>query len=221
MQDQHPRRILSPAAIAGFCALLIATGGGVAWWTWKTHPKVATPDVLEHAQPTNPDNPDSTDDPSKVQKNPATVSPATVEKTLRVYWLKAAADTIQLAPIPVKLTSSNTPEALLETAMQQLVAGPTQTELASTVPPGTRLLNLDVKDDGVHLDLSREFTTGGGSASMEGRLAQVLYTATSLNPNTSLWLSVEGKPLTVLGGEGLVIPQPLTRNQFEKDFAMD
>ncbi|MEW5861695.1 MAG: spore germination protein, partial [Cyanobacteriota bacterium] len=57
-----------------------------------------------------------------------------------------------------------------------------------------------------------------GSASMTGRVAQILYTATSINPNTNVWIDVEGKRLEVLGGEGLVIDQPLTRQNFEKNF---
>jgi spore germination protein GerM len=68
------------------------------------------------------------------------------------------------------------------------------------------------------VDLSQEFTAGGGSASMTGRVAQILYTATSINPNTNVWIDVEGKRLEVLGGEGLVLDQPLTRQNFEKNF---
>ncbi len=53
---------------------------------------------------------------------------------------------------------------------------------------------------------------------MAGRLAQILYTATTLEPDAPVWLSVEGKPLEVLGGEGLLLEQPLSRDRFEKDF---
>ena len=70
----------------------------------------------------------------------------------------------------------------------------------------------------VYVDLSPEFTQGGGSASMIGRLGQVVYTATTLNPNSQVWLSVGGKLLTVLGGEGLEIPQPITRPIFDQEF---
>jgi spore germination protein GerM len=55
---------------------------------------------------------------------------------------------------------------------------------------------------------------------MTGRVAQVLYTASSLDPATKVWLEVEGKPLEVLGGEGLMIDQPLTRENFKKNFEL-
>lgn len=218
MQEQQPRRLRSPAAIVGLSALLIATGGGVAWWTWDN--SVKAPTAIEQTQPGDQNTPSLPVDPSKTSKLPANAAPVTADKTLQVYWLKASGTKLQLVPSPVKLTSSNSPEALLETAMQQLIAGPTAADLSTTIPTGTKLLDLVVKDDGVHVDLSREFTTGGGSTSMEGRLAQVLYTATSLNPGAAVWLSVDGQPLKTLGGEGLVVEQPITRQQFEQDFPL-
>jgi len=51
---------------------------------------------------------------------------------------------------------------------------------------------------------------------MSSRVAQVLYTATSLQPNAKVWIDIEGKPLEVLGGEGLLLEQPLTQESFEK-----
>lgn len=54
------------------------------------------------------------------------------------------------------------------------------------------------------------------------RVAQVLYTAaSSLNPQAPVFLSIEGKPLNndyPLGGEGLILEYPLTRQQFKQDF---
>ncbi|MBF2027298.1 MAG: GerMN domain-containing protein [Oscillatoriales cyanobacterium C42_A2020_001] len=220
MQDQQPRRSIPVGIIAGFSALVLATGTGVAWWTWKSHSETIVPKASEHAQPSDNGNSALSTDPAKSQKAQTAPLPATADKTLQVYWLKASDSKIQLAPSPVKLTTSAAPEDLLETAIKQLLAGPPNPDVSSTVPKGTQLLDFSVKSDGIHIDLSREFTAGGGSVSMEGRLAQVLYTATSLNPDASVWLSVEGKQLETLGGEGLVLEQPVTRKQFERDFPL-
>jgi spore germination protein GerM len=108
--------------------------------------------------------------------------------------------------------------------MQQLLAAKPSENLSSTIPKGTKLRSLQVRADGVHIDLSREFRAGGGSTSIIYRVAQVLYTASSLNPDEKVFISVEGQQIGAdfpLGGEGLILRQPTTRAQFTADFSPD
>ena len=106
-------------------------------------------------------------------------------------------------------------------AIETLLNGSPDQTLTTTIPQGTQLRSLTVKPDGIHIDLSAAFTTGGGSASMMGRLGQVLYTATSIDPSAPVFLSVGGQPLETLGGEGLMLDQPMTRQVFEKEFTLN
>ena len=135
-----------------------------------------------------------------------------VSSMAKTYWLSPNTNNT-LGFIPITVALEGAPEAKLQSAFEQLLSQANDSQL-SAIPAGTELLGLEVTPMGIKVNLSEEFTTGGGSSSMIARLGQVLYTATSLQPDQGLWLSVEGEPLTLLGGEGLMIPQPLTRKEF-------
>lgn len=146
--------------------------------------------------------------------------PQTDVQTVQVYWVKDASGKFEGVPTKVAVKQADKPDAALQAAFNSLLAGPKDGTVSSEIPNGTKLRGLSVKNDGVYVDLSSEFTSGGGSNSMTGRLGQVIYTATSLQPNTKVWISVEGKPLELLGGEGLEVAQPSTRQSFDKNFPL-
>ncbi len=91
---------------------------------------------------------------------------------------------------------------------------------STTIPKGTKLLGIKVKNNEVHVNLSEEFTSGGGSTSMMGRVGQVVYTATTLNPQAKVYIDVNSKQLDVLGGEGVELDQPLTRESFKQKYPL-
>ncbi|MGF1540804.1 MAG: GerMN domain-containing protein [Pleurocapsa sp.] len=143
--------------------------------------------------------------------------------TPQLYWLKIVDNRIQLATKTFN-TSATSPEIALEDAFAKLLANSSNFELISTIPQKTRLLQLQVTPEGIYLDLSQEFSQGGGSTSMIYRVAQVLYTATSIDPQAAVFLSIEGQPLdedNPLGGEGLLLDYPLTREKFTQDFLVE
>lgn len=221
-QEQASHRPLSLSLVAGLSALALLTGSAAAWWGWTTASRQAIAPVgVEKTTPRTAQSGQGD------QKGPATgttqsptAAPVTTERTLQVYWLKASDTSIELAPSSVKLSASGNRD-LLQAAIEQLLAGqPKNQALSTTIPETTKLLSLTVKEDGVHVDLSDDFTKGGGSTSMTARLGQIIYTASSLNPNAPVWLSVEGVPLDTLGGEGLLINQPMTRQSFEQNFSL-
>ncbi|MFN3359989.1 MAG: GerMN domain-containing protein [Pseudanabaenaceae cyanobacterium] len=78
--------------------------------------------------------------------------------------------------------------------------------------------NFSANDRDVFINLSREFKEGGGSASMIARVTQVVYTATSLNPEANVFILVEGEPIGAVGGEGLEVKQPMRRQDLPLEF---
>lgn len=85
----------------------------------------------------------------------------------------------------------------------------------TAIPAGTELLGLSVAGGEATVDLSREFESGGGSASMQARVAQVVFTLTQW-PDVIHTVSfrLDGEDVDAIGGEG-VKAQALTRNDFE------
>ena len=104
-------------------------------------------------------------------------------------------------------------------AMEALLAGPTSADtaagLGTAIPEGTKLLGLTVADDRAVVDLSSQFGSGGGSLSMQARVAQVVYTLTQFPNVRSVVFEMEGKPVEALGGEGLVLTKPQSRADWE------
>jgi spore germination protein GerM len=103
-------------------------------------------------------------------------------------------------------------------ALEALVAGPNEYErgygLTSAIPEGTELLGLTIEEGIAHVDLTSEFESGGGALSMQMRLAQVVYTLRQFPTVKGVVFSLDGKPIDVLGGEGVVIDEPLSRRDF-------
>lgn len=81
----------------------------------------------------------------------------------------------------------------------------------SEIPVGTKLLNVVDAADGVYINLSKHFETGGGTDSIYKRIFQLIKT-TKYNTNKPVYLLIENEKVEVLGGDGIMITQPLTEN---------
>lgn len=120
--------------------------------------------------------------------------------------------------VPV-LREIPTTTAVAKAAMSAVLAGPTTAEssertITSAIPAGTRLRSVSIKDGIATVDLSTEFDSGGGSASMRYRLAQVVYTLTQFSTVKSVVFQVEGETVTVFGGEGITLDGPQARADY-------
>jgi spore germination protein GerM len=205
MQDHNKNR-LSITVMAAITGLILAAGGGVAWWT-KSNLEQKTQNV----QPV----------PSPIEKTETdTPAPAAITQDLMVeiYWLNPTGESIELVSQPMTFQKSVKPERVLKAKLETLLAQPpADAKYTTAIPPETRLLSLSTDRKGTHINLSQEFISGGGSASMSSRLAQIIYTA-STSPDDPIWLSVEGEPLVNLGEEGILVSQPMTQKKFNQNF---
>ncbi len=160
---------------------------------------------------------------SSTTTRPTTTAPTTVPTStttlrpvstldVRVYFLQGDHIGVAHRTVPATLSTARS-------AMQQLLSGPTAADtaagMASTIPAGTRLLGINIANGLATVDLSGSFASGGGSLSMLGRLAQVTYTLTQFPTVQGVLFRMDGKPVSVFGGEGIILDHPATRGSFE------
>jgi germination protein M len=104
-------------------------------------------------------------------------------------------------------------------ALAALLEGPNEVErdagFSTAVPAGTALLGLSIADGVATVDLSGAFAEGGGSASMQGRVAQVVYTLTQFPTVGRVAFRLDGQPVEAIGGEGVLVDPPVGRADFE------
>lgn len=100
----------------------------------------------------------------------------------------------------------------LKFAINSLISGPKQNEqdkgVYTEIPEGTDLIYVHELPDKAIINLSSEFETGGGTDSLYKRLYQVIKTA-NRNSDVPVYLYVEGQRADVIGGEGIMLNQPL------------
>jgi hypothetical protein len=155
----------------------------------------------DRPRPTETTSPTSTD---------GTTPPAT--SSVAVYFLRDGKVS------PVRRTIAATP-AVARAALTALLDGPTEKEtadgLSSAIPPGTHLRDIAVADGVATVDLDGSFDDGGGSASMLGRIAQVLATLTRFPTVQRVAFRIDGEPVEAIGGEGVVVDPPIGRAAIE------
>ncbi|BAY11688.1 GerMN domain-containing protein [Calothrix sp. NIES-2098] len=230
-QNHHSRQ---NEVLVGFALLLLTVVGGTAWWTWQTtkpnsvkeltvSSPIEQPPVSTIPQTTVPVTKQQTNIPTTAQTLAPKVNTIAIQLQPQTYWLTVKGTQVHLAPQLVTVAKGASKELALKEALNHLLSSPKNHNFSTTIPAGTKLLDLQIAKTEIHVNLSSEFASGGGSTSMIYRVAQVLYTASSLDPKDKVFISIEGQLLDEnypLGGEGISLTEPLTRQQFAEDFSI-
>lgn len=107
----------------------------------------------------------------------------------------------------------------VEYAVNMLLAGPTKYEknqgVYSEIPTTTRLLWYKENPNKVIINLTDDFGFGGGGDSLYKRVYQLIKTVNH-NTRKPVYLYLNGKQADIIGGEGLMLKQPLRKNSLEE-----
>ena len=107
----------------------------------------------------------------------------------------------------------------LEYAINELLKGPNIVEKStgaySEIPKTTKLLKIKQNGNKIIIDFSSDFQYGGGTDSIYSRMMQLIKTALANTENKKIYLYLDGKQVNFIGGEGIMITQPLNEKSLE------
>ena len=156
---------------------------------------------------------DDTDKPDRTLTKPD-IMPADEDNEAQVYFLKVAnGDSVKFSTTKKEVKSQSDK---FRAAMEALFSGPNGLEkmsgVYSEIPPETKLLGIREDADSYTINISDDFEMGGGADSMKVRVNQLVTTATQASGGKDVYLEINGKRAEYVGGEGIMILQPLQRN---------
>lgn len=152
-------------------------------------------------------------DPAPTTEQPPTTTSEAEHMTLRLYFVRD--ERVGVATRDVART-----QGVAAAAVRELLAGPDAVEraggLQTAIPAGTDVRGVSVSNGVATVDLSGAFASGGGSTSMQLRVAQVVYTLTQFPTVRRVAFELDGEPVDAIGGEGVVVSPPVGRAAFEE-----
>ncbi len=204
-----------------------------------------SPTALPSPSPTAAPTPSPTLTPATPSPAIASPSPSPTPATMivRAYFLlrdNSGGEVVNEPTLVPVLRTVPRSTATATAAMKALLAGPSARERApkfsvrspwpikTLIPAGTKLLGIEISGDLATVDLSAEFASlspddavDGGSYSLHGRVAQVVYTLTQFTTVDRVNFRLDGKPVKVLYGmpdadtglsEAIALDKPVTRS---------
>ncbi len=110
-------------------------------------------------------------------------------------------------------------ENKLEFAINELLKGPNVIEKAagaySEIPNNTKLLGINESGNKIIIDFSSDFQYGGGTDSIYSRMMQLIKTSIENSDKKKVYLYLNGRQIKFIGGEGIMVSQPLSEKSLE------
>ncbi len=132
-----------------------------------------------------------------------------------IYFVKLQGSSEVYIPVQKEFEETNETEQF-EAVIKTLLDGPATAGkfqgLYSEIPENTKLISVKEKNNAYIINLSDDFEYGGGTESISTRFMQLVLTATNASQGKDVYLQINGSMVEMLGGEGMMIKQPLKEN---------
>jgi len=179
---------------------------------------------LQHFTPNRdlteiPDNPQVTVEPDRTDpsQKPPVENPKSQE-FVNVFFIGKNGNNEEVYRAVKRSYNKDVDGSKIKFAINCLVQGPKSSEktkgVYTEIPSSTELLGVTEKPDRVIVNLSSAYATGGGTESVYKRLFQLIKTA-KRNTEKPVYLFIDGKQADVIGGDGIMITQPLSETSLD------
>ncbi len=150
-----------------------------------------------------------------VEKKDSDFKPLQKSRDVKIYFLDNSGNLKTVK----RSCDINDEKSCFEYAIKELISGPTKWEkskgFTSEIPSNTKILSIRESNNAIMIDLSSNFESGGGAESIYARVHQIIKTGNA-NTSTPIYLYINGKQANVIGGEGIMIKQPLNERSFDE-----
>lgn len=196
--------------VIGILGAAIVAGGiyyGLKFWSPGSEVvDIPTPPVT--TVPGDEENP--LDKPALEEEKP--------KEYVNVFFIGKNANNEEVYRAVKRLYNKDIDGSKIKYSISSLILGPKPNEKAkgvyTEIPAGTQLISVVEKTDRVIINLSPAFATGGGSESIYKRLFQIIKTA-QRNTEKPVYLYINGVQADVIGGDGIMLTQPLNENSLD------
>jgi hypothetical protein len=152
--------------------------------------------------------------PADVYGRPAQPVPGTgkeIPEEGTVFLIKEG----RLSPVARELPPAL---SLAEALVVALLEGPVrESPLDTAIPRNSRLISVQVDQGIATVNLSAEFESGATGVPLAQKLAQIVYTLTEKPTGiVGVLFEIEGEPIPILTGNGLVVEHPVTRRDYAR-----
>jgi len=142
---------------------------------------------------------------------PSSNNDRTAQETMQITIYQATKDAMNLVPEIHVVPKSVHPA---QTALELLTTGPSNPELISVVPRGTKVLSVNVKDHIAYADFNDKLIKNnpGGSAEEMLLVAAIVDTLTEFSEIQKVQILVNGKKVDTITGH-MDTSEPLSRSE--------
>lgn len=191
----------------GFCMIVVVAL--VAFQVFMPRPEIQPEDVQVSERSVQEEAPEE----------PKTIDTDVNKKEyVNIYFIGKNEHNEEVYKAVKRLYNKDVDGSKIRFAVNSLIRGPKAEEkqrgVYTEVPSGSEVISISEQPDKVIVNLNSAFVTGGGTDSLYKRLYQLIKTA-QLNSTIPVYLYIDGQRADVVGGEGIMLSQPLTNTSLD------